>query len=127
MPLPNEKPNLHQARVSGYLQIGKQVPLYNENRRLIGKQFVPKYNRVPFNRASLTSSDLSFLGNVTISQISKKVDIAYSAKIESEAETALLVLYNGIVYEIEQTDRYQDRLYLYLISTDEKGGNINGE
>nr|DAI62617.1 MAG TPA: hypothetical protein [Caudoviricetes sp.] len=127
MPLPHEKPNLHRARVNGYLQLGNQKPVYNENRRLIGKKFVPKYGRVPFLAASLTGADLSLLGNVTISQISKKVDIAYSAKIESEAENTLLVLYNGVVYDIVSTDRYQDRLYLYLVTTDDKGGNIDGE
>lgn len=118
---------MHKAYNDGYLQLGEQKAIYNENRRLIGKKFTPTYKRVPFKRASLTSGDLTLLGNAVITQINKKVDIPYSAKIESEAESQLLVLYNNTVYDIEKTDRYQDRLYLYLVTTDEKGGNLNGE
>lgn len=118
---------MHKAYNDGYLQLGEQKAIYNENRRLIGKKFTPTYKRVPFKHASLTSGDLTLLGNAVITQINKKVDIPYSAKIESEAESQLLVLYNNTVYDIEKTDRYQDRLYLYLVSTDEKGGNLNGE
>lgn len=117
---------MHKAYNDGYLQLGEQKALYNENRRLIGKQFTPTYKRVPFKRASLSSADLTLLGNAIISQINKKVDIPYSAKIESEAQNQLMVLWNNIVYSIEKTDRYQDRLYLYLVTTDEKGANING-
>lgn len=127
MPLPNSKIDMHKAYNDGYLQLGEQKAIYNENRRLIGKKFTPTYKRVPFKRASLTSGDLTLLGNAVITQINKKVDIPYSAKIESEAESQLLVLYNTTVYDIEKTDRYQDRLYLYLVTTDEKGGNLNGE
>lgn len=126
MPLPNSKIDMHKAYNDGYLQLGEQKALYNENRRLIGKQFTPTYKRVPFKRASLSSADLTLLGNAIISQINKKVDIPYSAKIESEAQNQLMVLWNNIVYSIEKTDRYQDRLYLYLVTTDEKGVNING-
>lgn len=126
MPLPNSKIDMHKAYNDGYLQLGEQKALYNENRRLIGKQFTPTYKRVPFKRASLSSADLILLGNAIISQINKKVDIPYSAKIESEAQNQLMVLWNNIVYSIEKTDRYQDRLYLYLVTTDEKGVNING-
>lgn len=127
MPLPNSKIDMHKAYNDGYLQLGEQKAIYNENRRLIGKKFTPTYKRVPFKRASLTSGDLTLLGNAVITQINKKVDIPYSAKIESEAESQLRVLYNNTVYDIEKTDRYQDRLYLYLVTTDEKGGNLNGE
>lgn len=125
MPLPNEKPKIHQAHTNGYLEIGTQTPKYNENRRLVGKTFTPLY-RIRFNRATLTATDQLILG-ATFSAIKMKVSIPYNAKIEMEAETKLLVRRGNTLYNIAKTDKHQRDLFLYLSTADEKGGKVYSE
>lgn len=126
MPLPHEQMDMHRAKTNGYLTLGEQVAIRNENRRVVGKKFIPKYDKVPFNDAALTTNDFDLLGQATIAQISKKVDITYSKKIEELAENNLLAKYNNVIYNIQKTEKFRNRMFLYLVTLDEKGGNRNG-
>lgn len=125
MPLPNERKNAHKAFVSGYLSIGKQTAVYNENRRLIGREFTAEFKRVPYNTSSLTAMDLSIVGHANLSQITKKVEIPYTRKLDNASENKYLCRINDAFYNINRVEKWNESLILYLITTDEKGANVN--
>lgn len=124
MPIPNEKINTHKSYINGFITVGTQQPIYNENRRKIGTKFEPKFRPIPYNRATLTSNDLNTLG-ATFQQIKEKIVIHYNKEIEKYAETKLLVKIGEVLYNIEKTDKWQNDLFLYLVTADEKGGKVH--
>lgn len=125
MPIPIEKINTHKAYTNGFITVGTQQPIYNENRRKVGTKFEQKFRPIPYNRATLTGQDLNILG-AKYQQIKEKVSIHYNKQIEQYAETKLLVKIGEVLYNIEKTEKWQNELFLYLVTADEKGGNVHG-
>lgn len=124
MPLPNEKPNLYRVYNSGYVSIGTITDQINENRRRTGSVYTPKYDKIPFRKESLTTTDTALYG-MNLADIKLKIGIDFNPTIYDYAVNKLIVKIGSVFYNIDKADVSGKTLILYLVTANQKGGQLN--
>lgn len=122
MPLPNNEYNVHESFNSGYCSFNEKTVVRNENRRVIGSSY-KKIVSCRFSRVNLRVSDYEFLDDLR-TKVTMKIVVPYNARIEMFIESKLVIDIRGVKYQLEATDKFNNRLYCYLSTFDVNGGKI---
>ena len=125
MPLPNQSNDVHQSFNSGYCTFNEKKAVRNANRRVTGSQY-EKVITCRYKRANLTGTDYEFLENLR-SEITMKIEVPYNEKIEQYTENKLVLNIRGVYYQLEKTDKFNNRLFCYLSTFDIRAGKTEGE
>lgn len=125
MPLPNDTNNVHESFNHGYCTFNEKSVVRNANRRVTGSQY-KKIVSCRYKRANLTSADYEFL-EVLKSKVTMKIEVPYNARIEMFTENKLVLDIRGIRYQLEKTDKFNNRLFCYLSTFDINAGKTEGD
>ena len=123
MPLPHDKRDMHKAYTGGMLSIGTIKDKLNENRRRVGSVFIPDYENVRFSRETVTAQDYNIYG-ANLSNVKMKISIALNYQLEEHTLNKLVVKIGNVFYNIDKSEPFQGRVFLYLVTANEKGGKI---
>lgn len=125
MPLPNQNNDVHQSFNSGYCTFNEKTTVRNANRRVTGSQY-QKIVSCRYKRSNITGADYEFLETLR-SKISMKIEVPYNERLEMFTENKLVLDIRGIKYQLEKTDKFNNRLFCYLSTFDTKAGKTEGD
>lgn len=100
----------------GSLEYGKNTPIKDDRKKIIGHEFTPADHVLRYEKMSEREQDVEFAN-----QLGKKLDLKVKCPDDHAISNDDAVKIGGSMYEIVKLDRSDGEVYLYLSTADSKG------